>query len=264
MTFTGHSDRVYSVAFSPDGTKVLTGSKDNTARLWDVVSGTKIRTFSGHGGDVMSVAYSPDGTKVLTGSQDYTARLWDATTGTHIATFTGHSGVVHSVAFSPDGKKVLTGSEDKTARLWPTFRAQLDVTSSPYNGVFLSGTHGGTTSYQLVFMAHENVLLSAQLRIFPGSVPCNFAYWKMNGIAQQPRQTDIQFRIEADTAVEAVYDILGDANGDCVVNVLDLITIRNRLGANSEDSWRGDVNLDRSVDVLDLISARNKLGTRCE
>ncbi|HUU97623.1 MAG TPA: dockerin type I domain-containing protein, partial [Phycisphaerae bacterium] len=92
----------------------------------------------------------------------------------------------------------------------------------------------------------------------------NFACWQINGIAEQPRQTDIQFRVEADTAVEAVYNILGDANGDCVVNVLDLIAIRNRLGSSSADSWRGDVNLDGSVDVLDLISTRNKLGTRCQ
>jgi len=115
-----------------------------------------------------------------------------------------------------------------------------------------------------VYLAPQDVSLSAQLRLFRGTVPYNFAYWKINGIAQQPRKTDIQFRVEADTTVEAVYHMLGDANGDCVVNVLDLISIRNRLGAHSDDSWRGDVNLDGSVDVLDLISTRNKLGTRCQ
>jgi len=111
--------------------------------------------------------------------------------------------------------------------------------------------------------AGERHVLSAAPPV-PGTVPYNFAYWKINGIAQQPRQTDILFRVEAHTSVEAVYHILGDANGDCVVNVLDLITIPNRLGSSSADNWRGDVNLDGSVDVLDLISARNKLGARCQ
>ena len=87
-TFTGHTDDVLSVAFSPDGSKVLTGSDDNTAKLWDVSTGTVIRTFTGHTDYVISVAFSPDGSKVLTGSSDDTAKLWDVSTGTEIRTFT--------------------------------------------------------------------------------------------------------------------------------------------------------------------------------
>ncbi|HOE12603.1 MAG TPA: hypothetical protein PLQ35_17085, partial [bacterium] len=68
---------VRSVAFSPDGTKVLTGSDDYTAKLWDAGTGAVIRTFSGHTDYVNSVAFSPDGTKVLTGIDDGTARIWD-------------------------------------------------------------------------------------------------------------------------------------------------------------------------------------------
>jgi len=117
-TFSGHTDGVYSVAFSPDGTKVLTGSSDKTARLWHADTGAHIRTFSGHTSSVYSVAFSPDGAKVLTGSVDSTARLWHADTGAHILTFSGHTSSVYSVAFSPDGTKVLTGSTDTTARLW--------------------------------------------------------------------------------------------------------------------------------------------------
>jgi len=107
-TFVEHTSYIGSVAFSPDGTRVLTGSWDGTARLWDVATGFCIRTFSGHTDGVKSVAFSPDGTKVLTGSYDMTAKLWDVATGSLIRTF-AESSSVNSVAFSPDGTKVLTG-----------------------------------------------------------------------------------------------------------------------------------------------------------
>jgi WD40 repeat protein len=68
---------VYSVAFSPDGARVLTGSSDHPARLWDAATGQEIRAFKAHEGVVFSVAFSPDGARVLTGSADKTARLWD-------------------------------------------------------------------------------------------------------------------------------------------------------------------------------------------
>jgi len=117
-TFSGHTGWVNSVAFSPDGRKVLTGSSDQTAKLWDASTAACIRTFRGHTDYVGSVAFSPDGGKVLTSSCDYTAKLWDASTGACIRTFSGHTSVVTSAAFSPDGGKVLTGGGDKTAKLW--------------------------------------------------------------------------------------------------------------------------------------------------
>lgn len=73
----GHTSTIISVAFSRDGTRVLTGSHDKTAKLWDAATGEQIRTFSGHTHWVNSVAFSPDGTQVLTGSTDQTAKLWD-------------------------------------------------------------------------------------------------------------------------------------------------------------------------------------------
>ncbi len=111
--FAGHSDSVNSVAFSPDGKLVLTGSDDWTTRLWETGSGKQVGTFvgnywpSGH----TSAAFSPDGKLVLIGSGDGTTRLCETESGKQVGTFEvkGNLSSVNSVAFSPDGKLVLTG-----------------------------------------------------------------------------------------------------------------------------------------------------------
>jgi WD40 repeat protein/uncharacterized caspase-like protein len=150
----GHSGAVNSVAFSPDGRFVLTGSADRTALLWDARSGAEIRAFGGHSGEVTTVAFSPDGRSVLTGSEDTTARLWDVQTGLEIRSFSflGH---VNSVAFSPNGRYVLIGGAGSTGRasLWDaqsgaeigtSYRDPDSVTAvaiSPDGHFVLTGSH---------------------------------------------------------------------------------------------------------------------------
>ena len=109
-----------SVAFSPDGTRIVSGSDDNTVRLWDAATGQPIgQPLTGHTDAVYSVAFSPDGTRIASGSRDNTVRLWDAATGQPIGQpLTGHTDAVTSVAFSPDGKRIVSGSADNTVRLW--------------------------------------------------------------------------------------------------------------------------------------------------
>jgi WD40 repeat protein len=109
---------VASVAFSPDGIRVLTGSEDSTARVWNADGGGQPVEFKGHSGSIVSVAFSPDGRKVLTGSEDSTTRVWNADGSGQPVELKGHmGGAVRSVAFSPDGKRVLTGS-GHVARVW--------------------------------------------------------------------------------------------------------------------------------------------------
>jgi WD40 repeat protein/serine/threonine protein kinase len=114
----GHSSFVYSEVLSADGQLALSGSWDNTLRLWDLTDYQCLRTFKGHTHYVNSVALSADGRLALSGSMDKTLRLWDTSDGLCLQTFEGHTAEVRSVACSADWRHALSGSDDKTVRLW--------------------------------------------------------------------------------------------------------------------------------------------------
>src|SRR6266481_1783396 len=116
----GHTSSVTTVAFSPDGKHIASGSSDKTIRVWDAESGNVVAgPFEGHNHAVWSVAFSPDGKHIASGSSDKTIRVWDAESGNVVAgPFEGHTYTVQSVAFSPDGKHIASGSSDNTIRVW--------------------------------------------------------------------------------------------------------------------------------------------------
>ncbi|KDN40372.1 hypothetical protein RSAG8_08135, partial [Rhizoctonia solani AG-8 WAC10335] len=118
--FKGHTDWVRSVQFSPDGTRVVSGSNDKTIRVWDVERGiTILGPLEGHTGGVRSTAFSPDGSQIISCSHDGTLRHWDTRSGRMIGKpYEGHRGGIYSVAFSPRGTYVVSGGQDKTVRLW--------------------------------------------------------------------------------------------------------------------------------------------------
>lgn len=156
-----------SVAFSPDGKTILTGSNDYSSRLWDL-NGNLLTAIKGQSNSINSVAFSPDGLSFLTGSfgTDPSARLWDLK-GNLIKVFKGHTTSIFSVSFSPDGKKILTGSADQTAILWD-LHGNIDqifsgyksyVTSvafSPDGQNILIGMDIGSIRYYPVKMSYNN------------------------------------------------------------------------------------------------------------
>jgi len=114
----GHEQLVASVAVSPDGRRIVSGSRDETVRIWDVVSGEELACLRGHESGVWSVAVSPDGRRIVSGSADRTVRVWDANSGEELACLRGHEYAVWSVAISPDGRRIVSGSMDGTVRVW--------------------------------------------------------------------------------------------------------------------------------------------------
>ncbi|CAA7260761.1 unnamed protein product [Cyclocybe aegerita] len=131
----GHCNRVYSVAFSSDGTRV-SGSSNNSVRVWDASTGAELRVLDGHSDWVRSVAFSSDGTRIVSGSEDKSVRIWDASTGAELKVLNGHSYWVRSVAFSSDGTRIVSGSSDKSVRVWDaSMGAELKVLNGHTNWV---------------------------------------------------------------------------------------------------------------------------------
>lgn len=113
----GHAHVVSNLKLSDDGSRMITGSFDNTAILWDTATGKKLRTFSGHTQYVTDVDLSPDGRIVATASYDNTAIVWESSTSKILRTLS-HSGHVVSVALSADAKYVVTGTDEGDVILW--------------------------------------------------------------------------------------------------------------------------------------------------
>ena len=345
---------VNSVAFSPDGTKVLTGSSDGTARLWGggfelLVCSSPITGVSITGGapgvTEFSHTYYQAGQSVtliapavaLSGAVRYDFIRWEIDgqpqpagqlsvqftvdhSMTAVAvyeirkhmiavrseplsgvTISGDRGGTTDFSAMGDDQQVIGLSAPLTATVggqeynfvrWSLDGAHkpegaaplqvtmdadhtavaayfrtcgLAVTSSPFSGAPIVGDVPGTTNYSAAFHAPRTITLTAQPGLFIGFRGYVFIRWLIDGQPQPLRQGTVQLTIERDTAAQAVYGLYGDANGDCCVNVLDLIFVRNCFGrdAATGDNWQADINQDGVINVLDLIRTRNVLNARC-
>ena len=129
FTYFGHTDWVYGVVWSPDGTRIASCSKDKTVQVWDVIDGRHVFTYRGHTAAVYKVAWSPDGKRLASCSKDKTVQVWDATDGRHVFTYRGHKDEVGMVVWSPDGTRLASGGgvytspengkpSDHTVQVW--------------------------------------------------------------------------------------------------------------------------------------------------
>jgi len=138
----GHSLAVLVVSLSADGRWAVSGSRDETVRVWDVEGRSCVSTLEGYRGSVHGVSLSADGRRAVAGSLESTVRVWDVEGRSRLATLEGHRSSVTGVSLSADGRRAISGSVDRTLRVWDVERrsclATLEGHTGSVNGVSLS------------------------------------------------------------------------------------------------------------------------------
>lgn len=114
----GHDKGIVDANFSPDGSAIVTASKDGTAGVWEAKSGRLLHRLQGHSDELTGAAFSADGKWIITASRDHTARIWDADTGRAAAVLTGHRDWVTGAEFSPDARLAVTAGRDRIVLVW--------------------------------------------------------------------------------------------------------------------------------------------------
>jgi WD40 repeat protein len=157
--YQGHQGWIQSLAFSPDGNTLASGSHDHSIRLWDLQTGQCLKTLQGHTDCVQSLAFSPDGNTLASGSHDHSIRLWNGQTKQCVQKLSGHRDRVLFVTFSPDGQTLISGGADDTVRIWQRDTGQcirqiethlnwaLAIALSPNGQTLATASNGNTVKF---------------------------------------------------------------------------------------------------------------------
>jgi WD40 repeat protein len=132
VIYDGHLGAVKAVAWSPDSTRIVSGSYDGTVQVWDAVTRTTIFTYRGHKDPVVVVAWSPDGQRLVSGSLDKMAIVWDIFTGQALQKYRGHRSMISSVGWAPDSRRVVSSSEDREIHVWDSMNGEMLYSTQPH------------------------------------------------------------------------------------------------------------------------------------
>jgi len=146
-----HTGGKTTMTILPDGHRVITGSFDNTLKVWDLENGRELATLAGHSGSINSVVITSDNCRAISASNDKTLRVWDLESGHELHTLIGHKKGIHVVALTPDNRRVVSGSDDNTLKVW-------DLET----GRMLNTLKGHTAEISAVILTHNgNRIISA-------------------------------------------------------------------------------------------------------
>jgi WD40 repeat protein/serine/threonine protein kinase len=251
--FSSELDGVQSMALSPDGNIVATGTWFTDLRLWDAETGREIRKLEGHGEAVAALAFSPDGQWLASGSYDDTVRIWRVENGELIHDLAGHTGDLSSVEFSHDGKYVLSASSDGTFRIWDV---QAGTTASEVN---VSNTHHLTGA---AFSPNDTLVVTAggdsMVRVWDWTQ--ENAPLRMETNAQTGETNNPQFLPDGETVV------VGTTDGS--IRLYEVATGRELRRMKANDEWIYSVQqsrdgsrlitggLDRLIHIWDTASGQ--------
>jgi len=167
-----NNNSLRSLAFSPDGTHIVSGGEENAARIWNIAAGQPTRILQGHTETVLSVAWSLDERVIATGSYDATIRLWDAMTGAPLTTLHGHIAAIFSIEFTRNGQFLVSGSSDTTIRKWDV-RAACQLPSERGNNPVAALASATLKDGWLVGSSGELILwVPAEYRTYLQLDPC--------------------------------------------------------------------------------------------
>ena len=254
LTYRGHLYYIWSVAWSPDGKYIASGSWDQTVQVWDATGGKTIFIYHGHAGGqagVFTVAWSPDGKRIASGSGDHTVQVWDAFTGGNVLTYKGHSDSIHKLAWAPDGKRIVSGSFDHTAQVWDASTGNHLLTYRGHSGVV----------YWVAWSPDGKRIASAAetVRVWVASTGSNVLIYRGH-----PKGADA-------VAWSPNGKRIASASGDGTVQVWDastggnVLTYPDHLATVHSVAWSPDgrriasASFDHTVQVWDAATGRNVL-----
>jgi WD40 repeat protein len=158
VVLNGHRDLVRSVAYSMDGSRIISASSDETVKIWDAAAGKELLTFRGHSNEVLSAAFSPDGKRAASGDKNFIVKEWDTKTGRELHTGGSLTGEVYTVSYSPDGKRLLAGSGGGVLKAWDSVTGMETALLSRYaNGEWVCVNPSGF--YNSSPSGAENIML---------------------------------------------------------------------------------------------------------
>ena len=166
-TLDGHSNSVNAVALAADGRTIVSGSTDNTIKVWDLNSGDCLRTLDGHSNPVFAVALAADRRTIVSGSGDKTIKVWDLKSGDCRRTLDGHSNAVYAVALSADGQTIVSGSGDNTIKVWNLNSGDCRRTLDGHSNACTPSPSPRWTNHRLRLQGQNHQSLGLKLRPMP-------------------------------------------------------------------------------------------------